>query len=106
MFLSLDFEWWERNQSTVLEVGWSMWDTLTRTHRSRHWIVKENLNKSNGRFVSDNRMNFAFGTSSRGSLDQALSALQREVDSRGLTEGLTRSQVRIACVSVHAVCKP
>lgn len=45
MFLSLDFEWWERAEDTILEVGWSLWDTVTQQHRTRHWVIKENLNK-------------------------------------------------------------
>lgn len=45
MFLALDFEWWEKSSETILEVGWSLWDTLTQRHRSRHWIIRENLNK-------------------------------------------------------------
>lgn len=45
MFVSLDFEWWEKSSETILEVGWSLWDTATQRHRTRHWIIKENLNK-------------------------------------------------------------
>jgi hypothetical protein len=48
MFLALDFEWWERSEETILEVGWSLWDSLTQQHRSRHWVIKENLNKVRG----------------------------------------------------------
>lgn len=45
MFISLDFEWWEKSSETILEVGWSLWDTATQKHRTRHWIIRENLNK-------------------------------------------------------------
>lgn len=45
MFVSLDFEWWEKSSETILEVGWSLWDTATQRHRTRHWIIRENLNK-------------------------------------------------------------
>jgi hypothetical protein len=45
MFVALDFEWWEKSSETILEVGWSMWDTATQKHRTRHWIIRENLNK-------------------------------------------------------------
>lgn len=48
MFVSLDFEWWEKSSETILEVGWSLWDTATQRHRTRHWIIKENLNKVSG----------------------------------------------------------
>jgi hypothetical protein len=50
--------------------------------------------QANGRFISDNRMRFLFGTSERGSLDSAMSALQDEVDAAGISEGLDRQQVR------------
>lgn len=48
MFVSLDFEWWEKSSDTILEVGWSLWDTVTQRHRTRHWIIRENLNKVGG----------------------------------------------------------
>ena len=38
--LSLDVEWWELDKELVLELGWSCWDTLTHTHRTRHWKVR------------------------------------------------------------------
>ena len=34
----------------------------------------------NGGYISDNRMNFVFGTSERGSLERAFDALQAELD--------------------------
>lgn len=92
MFVSLDFEWWEKSSETILEVGWSLWDTATQRHRTRHWIIKENLNKHNGGYISDNRMNFIFGTSERGSLERAFDALQAELDAVGVSDGLTRQQ--------------
>lgn len=45
MFISLDFEFWEKSHDYVLEVGYSLWDNLTQRHRTRHWVIKENLNK-------------------------------------------------------------
>lgn len=45
MFLSLDFEWWEKSHDYILEVGYSLWDNVTRRHRTRHWVIRENLNK-------------------------------------------------------------
>jgi hypothetical protein len=47
----------------------------------------------NGGYISDNRMNFLFGTSERGSLDRAFDALQAELDALGVSDGLTRQQV-------------
>lgn len=46
----------------------------------------------NGGYISDNRMNFIFGTSERGSLERAFDALQAELDAMGVSDGLTRQQ--------------
>jgi hypothetical protein len=48
----------------------------------------------NGGYISDNRMNFLFGNSERGGLERAFDALQAELDALGVTDGLTRQQVR------------
>lgn len=50
----------------------------------------------NGRYISDNRMNFIFGTSERGSLEKAFDALQAELDALGVSDGLTRQQVGLS----------
>lgn len=47
----------------------------------------------NGGYISDNRMNFVFGTSERGSLERAFDALQAELDAMGVSDGLSRQQV-------------
>lgn len=49
----------------------------------------------NGGYISDNRMNFVFGTSERGSLERAFDALQAELDAMGVSDGLSRQQVRM-----------
>jgi hypothetical protein len=48
----------------------------------------------NGGYIADNRMNYLFGTSERGSLERAFDALQAELDAAGVSDGLTRQQVR------------
>lgn len=48
----------------------------------------------NGGYIVDNRMNFVFGTSERGSLERTFDALQAELDALGVSDGLTRQQVR------------
>lgn len=35
---AVDVEWWEHDDSVILELGWSLWDNVTRTHRTR-WVV-------------------------------------------------------------------
>ena len=49
VFFAVDVEWNERNEQQILELGWSMWSNLTRTHWSKHWIVSENIYINNGR---------------------------------------------------------
>ncbi len=38
-------------------------------------------------------MGFLFGSSDKASLDATMTALQKEVDEKGITEGLTRQEV-------------
>lgn len=45
VFLALDIEWWEKSNEYILEVGYSLWDTVTQRHRTKHWIIRENFNK-------------------------------------------------------------
>ncbi|KAJ9533730.1 hypothetical protein QJQ45_026807 [Haematococcus lacustris] len=57
--LSIDLEWWERDHSLLLELGWSIWDSVKRYHHTRHWIVEEGLHRHNGRYVPDARNAFS-----------------------------------------------
>ncbi|KAJ9533181.1 hypothetical protein QJQ45_018273 [Haematococcus lacustris] len=67
--LSIDLEWWERDHSLLLELGW-------------HWIVEEGLHRHNGRYVPDARNAFRpeYGQSETGSLADGLAALQADLD--------------------------
>ncbi|KAL6753858.1 hypothetical protein V8C86DRAFT_2718668 [Haematococcus lacustris] len=80
--LSIDLEWWERDHSLLLELGWSIWDSVKRCHHTRHWIVEEGLHRHNGRYVPDARNAFRpeYGQSETGSLADGLAALQADLD--------------------------
>jgi hypothetical protein len=76
VFLSIDLEWWEDDHSKVLELGWSVWNTVTLQHATRHFIVHENLYTRNRKYVPDHKDYFDFGTSSVALLAECVTALQ------------------------------
>ncbi|GIL72794.1 hypothetical protein Vretifemale_3106 [Volvox reticuliferus] len=80
---SIDLEWWERDNSKVTEVGWTMWDNLTRQLESRHHIVAENEALVNRIHVPDHKHDFLFGSSEKGSLAEGAAALQSDLDHYG-----------------------
>ena len=67
--LCFDVEVLERCHRFILEIGWSLYKTnggKSVNHESivtRHFIVQENLDKRNGRFVPDHKHLFSFGNS-------------------------------------------
>ncbi len=57
-WLALDFESWERENSLLLEVGWSLvrWDAEGKeVNEQVHLIVKERMQYQNGTYVQGNR---------------------------------------------------
>lgn len=57
-WFALDFESWERENSLLLEVGWSLvrWDAEgTEVNEQVHLIVKERMQYQNGTYVQGNR---------------------------------------------------
>ncbi|GAX79627.1 hypothetical protein CEUSTIGMA_g7068.t1 [Chlamydomonas eustigma] len=80
VFVSVDLEWYERDQSRLLEIGWSCWDSVRREISSKHWIVEENLRVRNGRYVPDHRSDFRFGESILGSKKEGTKALQHDLE--------------------------
>ncbi|MEW5302160.1 MAG: hypothetical protein WDW36_004967 [Sanguina aurantia] len=85
VLVSVDVEWWERDQTRVLELGWSCWDNSGREIVSRHWIVKEWLGTVNGRYVPNHKLEFEFGVSEVGSLSQGVAALSRDLSEAAAT---------------------
>ncbi|GLC35731.1 hypothetical protein PLESTB_000488500 [Pleodorina starrii] len=80
---SIDLEWWERDNSRVTEVGWTMWDNLTRSLESRHHIVAEHEALVNRIHVPDHKHDFLFGRSTSGSLAEGAMALQADLEHYG-----------------------
>ncbi|GFR41180.1 hypothetical protein Agub_g1847 [Astrephomene gubernaculifera] len=80
---SIDLEWWERDSSRVTEIGWTMWDNLTRQLQSRHHIVSEHEALVNRIHVPDHKHDFLFGASSTGPLAEGAAALQRDLQHYG-----------------------
>lgn len=72
-FVALDFEAFERNQKKVTEIGFSIFENNKFTHH--HYIIKENIKCLNGKFVPNNKFNFAFGESEVLALEEAFSRL-------------------------------
>ena len=80
-FACVDVEAWERATGTVTEIGLAVWHDTGCA--GKHWefthlIIKEHVEKCNGRFVEDNKHNFIFGTSQLVSMDEA-TEIAREV---------------------------
>lgn len=66
IFVSIDVEQWERNNHIVTEIGITTYHPSNHfipEMRAAHFIVQEYLKLRNGRFVSDNKSNFAYGKS-------------------------------------------
>lgn len=62
VLLSLDIEKFERQQSKITEIGLSIFG-IGGEPKNIHYIVEENIQYKNKKFVPDNRENFMFGES-------------------------------------------
>ena len=65
---------------SLLEIGWSTWDSFSGEIASYHHIVEEGLSVSNGRYVPDHRHDFVFGSSSVGPMKAGAKALQKDLE--------------------------
>ncbi|MEW5316042.1 MAG: hypothetical protein WDW38_007432 [Sanguina aurantia] len=79
VLVSVDVEWWEKDQARVLELGWSCWDNAGRLAVSRHWIVEEWLYTNNGKYVPNHKHDFAFGASETGPLAHGVAQLTQDL---------------------------
>ena len=73
-FVCVDVEAWERETTTITEIGLAQWCDLASY--GSHWtfthlIIAENAAKRNGRYVEDNQDSFIFGQSRVVSMDEA-----------------------------------
>lgn len=64
IFISVDLEWWERNNKLLTEVGIAIYDPSEQFVIPRiqheHYIIKEYQSKVNGRFVSNHKFHCSF----------------------------------------------
>jgi hypothetical protein len=80
VFISFDIEVYEMDHKTLLELGWSMFDSQTNRYMDQHYINSTYRHLSNGRFVDDQKLKFMFGVSVWASLDQALTEFRKDLD--------------------------
>ncbi|KAI9484336.1 hypothetical protein BDB00DRAFT_775123 [Zychaea mexicana] len=80
VFCAIDIEAWEQDHSILLEIGWSLYDSKSDRYMDQHYLINSYRHLENGRYVSDQKMQFAFGTSVWCSLDQALKELKKDLD--------------------------
>ncbi|KAH8113271.1 hypothetical protein DFH11DRAFT_1856907 [Phellopilus nigrolimitatus] len=64
-WLAIDFEAWEMEHSLLTECGWSYLQLQgdKTIEKYGHYIVKENITYTNGRYVPNQRNNYNFGQS-------------------------------------------
>ncbi|KAI8144461.1 hypothetical protein BJV82DRAFT_68840 [Fennellomyces sp. T-0311] len=80
VFCAIDIEAWEQDHSILLEIGWTLYDSTTDRYMDQHYLISTYRHLVNGRFVSDEKMNFSFGTSVWCTLKQALKELRKDLD--------------------------
>lgn len=76
-------EFWEHDNSKITEVGWTLWDNLSRQLVSRHFIVSEYEHLRNRVHVPDHKDAFLFGDSAWGSLAQGAALLLDDMHHHG-----------------------
>ena len=59
---SFDIEWWEKDTTKILEIGYSTYDGQTKNIVSSNILISENLKLLNGKYVDDNKFNFIFAS--------------------------------------------
>ncbi|ORX44786.1 hypothetical protein DM01DRAFT_1178851 [Hesseltinella vesiculosa] len=79
VFISLDIEAYEADHSILLEIGWSMYDSRLDRYMDQHYMIDQYRHLANGKYVSDERLHFQFGTSVWSSLKQALEELYKDM---------------------------
>ncbi|VEU21869.1 DEKNAAC102872 [Brettanomyces naardenensis] len=77
ILVSLDIEVWERKQGELTEIGLALYNPRYQKHSlfphivSEHFVIKENYNLRNGRFVPDAKTKNITGESTIMSMDEA-----------------------------------
>lgn len=86
VFMAVDLEYWEVNNKFLTEIGITVYDPtylgkgtnpIFPKIRTCHYIVNENKNKTNGRFVPNNMFKYSFGESLVMSMNECRRAVDR-----------------------------
>lgn len=80
LYLSLDIEAYEQNQSILTEIGWCIFKKDGSILKKKHAIVKENTKYHNGGNVPDHRENYLFGDSEEQELKVIIAELKKDID--------------------------
>ncbi|KAI9228203.1 MAG: hypothetical protein DHS80DRAFT_31013 [Piptocephalis tieghemiana] len=80
LFLSIDIEAWEQDQTRILEVGWTLYDSRDGRLADEHRTILEFAHLRNGRYVADRKDQFLFGDSIQVPLRQACTELQTDLN--------------------------
>ncbi|KAG0309892.1 hypothetical protein BGZ98_003435 [Dissophora globulifera] len=79
-FISVDIESYERDHSKILEIGWSVWDSLINKFVDRHYAISDYRHLQNGRYVADRRDRFMFGETVWATLEDSIAAFQDDLE--------------------------
>ncbi|KAI8097669.1 uncharacterized protein BX664DRAFT_293328 [Halteromyces radiatus] len=79
VFVSLDIEAYEADHSILLEIGWTLYDSRHNKYLDQHYMMLPYRHLTNGKYVDDQRLSFAFGTSIWCTLQQALDELYKDL---------------------------
>jgi hypothetical protein len=102
--ISIDFECFERVQSEILEIGYTIFDE-NGVSTSHHLIIKEKLHRKNKDYVPNNRNYFNYGTSETLSLSDACVKLDQIInDCQVLVFHNYRPDCNIICELLGSKC--
>lgn len=77
-FVCIDVENYEHRQEWIMEIGMSIFTKISEP-QTRHFIIKQHLNRFNKKWVPDNKMNFDYGNSEVIRLPHAASIISGEM---------------------------
>lgn len=89
----IDLEWFEFDQSRLLEIGWAIVSNQKIT-QTGHFIIKENSHLNNRKYVKSNKFNFKFGESQCLSEQDALAQIQTLISPRLVTGFACKQDLR------------
>ncbi|KAJ3012357.1 hypothetical protein HKX48_006321 [Thoreauomyces humboldtii] len=79
LFVCIDIEAYERDQSILTEIGWCIFEPLNGTLTTKHRIIQEFIDIRNGQYVADHKFGFLHGDSVIMGLDAALEELREDL---------------------------